>query len=304
MSMKGILLLASGVLLIFCLWKHSPIKAPAAYLTPINFYGRVVDQSGAPASSAKITYRANNRPWGGGSRSKTTTDAKGVFAIRSRGLSLYVEVSKEGYRSVMASSEEKPGASNAPSNSSGTFHYAELFGELVHKPSKHYPTTLTLYKPGVLEPLISPPGKDFLLKKDGTPVRLQLDPSTPARAVEVQCWTQDGQPNNERHYDWRFRVSVPAGGLIERQHHVNSLAPPEGYQGSFEYSMPKELPGTQWKDSLAKSYFVQFDDGTHAILNIRMLAGGTHFVQFGSHLNPKPGSRNLETPPPSKPKWR
>ena len=64
----------------------SSVEFAAAHLTPILFYGKAVDQNGAPIPDATVTYRANNIPWGGGARSQMKTDASGEFQISSKGL--------------------------------------------------------------------------------------------------------------------------------------------------------------------------------------------------------------------------
>jgi hypothetical protein len=143
------------------------------------------------------------------------------------------------------------------------------------------------------------------MAKDGTPIRFELNPGNPKTAIELQCWTDDKVLNAERHYDWRFKMTVLGGGLEERLDEIAFIAPPSGYEErSFEFSMNKELPGNQWKDEVAKSFFVRFEDDTYAILEVNMISGGGHFAVVGSRLNPKPGSRNLETAPPKKPKYR
>jgi len=50
-----------------------------------------------------------------------------------------------------------------------------------------------------LEPLISQAGKQSLIARDGTPVRIELSPGQPASAVEFQAWTDDQARNAEGH---------------------------------------------------------------------------------------------------------
>ncbi len=276
----------------------------AAHLTPIIFYGKVLDHDGAPVADATITYRANNIPWGGGTRSQIKSNANGEFTLSSRGLSLFVEASKDGYRSLPRRSDVAPGAVEVGPKSSGTFAYAKLFAETSHKPDKTAPVIFTLHKSGELEPLISPYGKDVIMPKDGSPVQVQLNQGNPITTVEMRCWTEDKQPNEERHYNWRFKVTIPSGGLVERPDEIAFVAPESGYEKTFEYSMDKALLGNQWKYDVRKSFFVRFDDNTHAIFDVRMTTGGDHFAAVKWHFNPKTGSRNLETAPPKKPKYR
>ena len=283
----------------------SSVEFAAAHLTPILFYGKAVDQNGLPIPDATVTYRANNIPWGGGARSQMKTDASGEFQISSKGLSLYVEVSKDNYRSLPRRSDIAPGVADQRPVSSGTYPYAKQFAGTVHKPDNAHPVIFTLHKSGELERLINHPGKDLIMAKDGSPIRVELNPGNPKTVIEMQCWTDDKIPNAERHYDWRFKMTVLSGGLEERLDEIAFIAPPSGYEErSFDYLMKKELPGNQWRDEVAKSFFVRFEDDTYAILDVNMISGGGHFAVVSSRLNPKPGSRNLETAPLKKPKYR
>ncbi len=282
-----------------------PLAFAAAHLTPILFYGKVIDQYGNPVADAEVVYAGNNVPWGGSARQQMKTDAKGEFRINSTGISLSVDVSKENYRSLLRRSDIPPAEAAGDPSSSDSFKYAKLFGPIVHRPDKSRPVIFTLYKSGVLEPLIVDKGKDWIMAKDGTPIRVQLQPENPKTVIELQCWTYDQTLNPERHYDWNFKMTIPAGGMVERTNEITFTAPESGYnQQPFEYSMAKELPGNQWKDVVSKSFFVRFEDDTYAILDVKMISGGGNFAVVGFVLNPRAGSRNLETPPPEKPRYR
>jgi hypothetical protein len=276
-----------------------------AHLTPILFYGKVIDQDGNPVAGAEVEYAGNNIPWGGAARQQMNTDAAGEFRITSKGISLSVNVSKENYRSVLRRSDIPPAEAAGDPSSSDSFNYAKLFGPTVHQPDKARPIIFTLYKSGVLEPLIVDKGKDLIMAKDGTPIRVQLQPENPKTLIELQCWTDEKSPNAERHYDWRFKMTIPAGSMVERTNEIAFTAPESGYdQQVFEYSMAKELLGNQWKYEVKKSFFIRFENDTYAIFDVKMKTGGGHFAVVGFRFNPKPGSRNLETAPPKKPKYR
>jgi hypothetical protein len=283
----------------------SALAFAEAHLTPILFYGKVIDQHGNPVADAEVDYAGNNIPWGGGARQQMKTDAMGKFRIASTGISLSVNVSKENHRSVFRRSDIPPAEAAGDPSSSDSFNYAKLFGSTVHQPDKAHPVIFTLYKSGVLEPLIVDKGKDLIMAKDGTPIRIQMQPGNPKTVIELQCWTDDKSPNTERHYDWRFKMTILAGGMVERRNEIAFYAPETGYdQQVFEYSMAKELPGNQWKYEVKKNFFIRFEDDRYAILDVKMKTGGGHFAVVGFRLNPKPGSRNLETAPPKKPKYR
>ena len=149
-----------------------------------------------------------------------------------------------------------------------------------------------------LEPLISQAGKQSLIARDGTPVRIELSPGQPASAVEFQAWTDEQARNAEGHYDWRFKIKVAEGKLVERLDASVFVAPEAGYRLEFDYAMTRDLPGKDWRNSLSKSFFIHFNNDTYGLLNVQMVAGGAHFVTIKAYLNPAAGSRNLQPPPP------
>ena len=111
----------------------------------------------------------------------------------------------------------------------------------------------------------------------------------------VRCWNQElTRPPGRRQYDWRLEITVPNGGLIARKDAFEFEAPEGGYLPSDSVEMPATL-GDQWRSSAERAYFVRFDDETFGRVELQMQAGGDHFVVWKSFLNPKAGSRNLET---------
>ena len=146
-------------------------------------------------------------------------------------------------------------------------------------------------------PLISQSGKQALIAKDGTPLRIELVPGKPETAVDLQAWTDDSAPNADGHYNWRCKITPAAGGLVERVEATNYEAPADGYQRAFEFSMDQNLPGDQWNFTMAKSFFVHFEDDTYGLLQVQLVAAGTHFATVRSSVNPVAGSRHLEPPP-------
>ena len=146
-------------------------------------------------------------------------------------------------------------------------------------------------------PLTIRVGKQALIAKDGSPQRIELVPGKPDSAVDLQAWTDDQTPDADGHYHWRFRVTVAAGGLVERAGLADYVAPADGYRQSFEYMMPKDPPDGQWSYTLSKSFFVRLKDDTYGVLQVEMVAAGAHFVTCRSSVNPQAGSRNLQPPP-------
>ncbi len=268
-------------------------KFLAVFATPITFYGRVVDQYGVPIQEASVLFKANDKPWADSTSFQRTSDADGNFSISDiQGMSLYVEVSKPGYYCVDP-------VGGKPSSNGGYDYGGPATTKGLHTPDSRKAVLFMLHKAGVMEKLVYQRERNPGVPKNGSPVKLPLDPSASdsPHFIEVQCWTNDTQRDAQNHYDWRFKVTVPSGGLVPRIGELAFEAPLDGYQRSDEYVMPKSPQGRQWEDSVEKSYFIRFDDGTYARVNLEMIAHGAHFVVFSSYLNPKPSSRNLEAAP-------
>lgn len=257
------------------------------FRTPINFYGKVIDQHGDPVPDADVKLGANDKAGGGRpSEYKRKTDATGMFSITGiGGITLAVEVSKPGYRVI------PPVYGKA--TSSGLFEYG-LSSQGPYQSSKDAPTIFTLHKPGKLEPLVKIGEKNFRIARDGSPLSIAVDEQG-AHQVVLRCWNQELQrPANQRQYDWRLEVSVPNGGLLARKDAFAFEAPGDGYLPSETVDMPAAL-GNQWRSFAERSYFIRFGDGTFARANLRTRAAGDHFVVWESFYNPKAGSPNLES---------
>lgn len=195
-------------------------KMRSAFTTPISFYGRVVDQNGDAVPDASVTLDANDKPGGTPTHYNRTTDANGWFSIEGiRGISLAVEVSRSGYRSI-------PPQRNAVA-SSGLFEYAVPTIQGPRPPDKQHPAVFTLYKLGPPQDIAAIPKKDVRIDRNGTPATISLD-STTGHTVIIRCWSADlGRPAEQRQYDWKVEISIPDGGLQPRQDDIEFAAQPE-----------------------------------------------------------------------------
>ena len=251
---------------------------------PINFFGKVVDENGQPVADAVVKFIWNDISTNGSSESQTVSESSGLFSLRDkRGKCLDVYVSKDEYYGFSTSHQ--------------FFEYARPYnGRIIPDPAKPY--VFQLRKKGSTEPLIRI-NKSSLISKDGTPTEVDLKTENKALAganvIKIECWTKDGEKNqlhNNYLYDWKCRVSVPAGGLIQSTNEFPFEAPLAGYQSADEINMPASL-GSAWNNQVIRNYFVKFNDGHYAYIEIAMVAAGDHFFQLTSLLNPS-GSRNLE----------
>ena len=261
-----------------------------AFKTPISFYGRVIDQHGDPVPEADVKLSANDKASGGRPSEYTRkTDSDGRFSIGGiSGITLAIEVSKPGYRGI-------PQTERQPS-SSGLFEYwvSEASIHAPHRSTPEAPTMFVLFKAGPTEPLVKVGTKNFRIARDGSPLSISLDQQG-GHQIVLRCWNWElTRPPGRRQYDWRLDITVPNGGLIARKDAFEFEAPEVGYLPSDSVDMAATL-GNQWRSSAGRSYFVRFDDDTFGRVELEMQAGGDHFVVWESFLNPKAGSRNLET---------
>lgn len=259
-----------------------------AYLAPITFYGKVVDEIGAPIAGAAVKMMANNKPLENSAIYQQVSDHAGLFSLHgARGAALSVNVSKDGYYSTAASK--------------GHFVYGGVRGgDEPANPTASNPASFVLRKMGETVPLLAA-DRDVVVPKDGRPVEISLRTGravpTGQGDIVVECWTNNEgiDPNKNERFDWRMRLTVPNGGLIERSGEFTFVAPEVGYRPGEDINMPKDAEN--WRSTFQREYFVKTRSSSFARINFRITAAGEHFVTIKSHLNPTPGSRNLEFDP-------
>jgi hypothetical protein len=263
-------------------------KIHHALATPITFYGRVIDQYGDPVPGATVNYSALDKFDAPGSQYQGKSDANGDFAITDiGGAALNVGVQKVGYYMI-------------DGKSANAFAYGVGSDSARREPpSKENPAIFVLQRMGIAEPLIPLSTGGVRVPKNGTPVNIDLATGQRAAAgangVRIEVWTQDQRANAEGHYDWRCRVSVPGGGLLELKEQFHFEAPEIGYQDYDEIVMRSTDPS--WRKRFKRNYFAQLPSGNYARFQFEFTSGGDHFFMMESYLNPSPGRRNLEFDP-------
>jgi len=261
----------------------------SALATPIKFYGQVVDQNGDPVPAADIGYSAADKFMASGSGYTGKSDANGMFSISGiKGVWLGVNVRKEGYYQIH-------------NVSNGSFAYGMgSDGYLREPPTRNKPAMFVLQKMGVSEPLIQIAGRQYKVAKDGQPLEIDLKTGKQVQGgqgdIRFERWANDQAKNEKGRFDWRFNISIPEGGIIERKGQFDFEAPTEGYQLNAEIDMSASL-GEKWKYTVEKSYFIKTRDGHYARIEATIYGGHNNSLVLESFLNPKPGSRNLEFDP-------
>ncbi|MEP6671100.1 MAG: carboxypeptidase-like regulatory domain-containing protein [Chthoniobacter sp.] len=272
-------------------WIFKPrLQLFSAFHTPIEFYGKILDQHGDVVPNADIKYFANNSIGSRPAEHAAKSDSAGLFSINGiGGLTLAVEVSKPGYR-ALPERDSKPA-------SGGLFEYG-LSSKGPFESHKSSPTIFALYKPGPIEPLVKLGTRSYYFPPGDVPVTATLDEQGHAHRVVLRYWRNrsDAQGGSGK-YDWSLEVSVPDGGVLLRPDDFDFEAPGQGYASNDTINMPASLPYGYggWSSFVRRSYFIRFNDGIFARAKLEMHADGDAFAVLDSFLNPRPGHRNLES---------
>lgn len=265
---------------------------------PIKFYGRVVDLEGNPVINADVKYSAFNSFFEETNTQTSNSDEKGYFAISDiQGGSLYVRVAKEGYYQI----EE----------SKGHFGYA-VPGENSAADNPANPAIFKLRKHGKAESLVKYE-YSWGIPRDGTSVKIDLVEGKPSRRSEsvsieeasiiVRAWSpieKRGPNNQKKPYAWKFEISAPNGGFIERRDQFDFIAPEMGYAETLTFEMSGGITNwDNWEHDVSKEVFAKLKDGNYARLFFYYRPstrknGDTFRIESYTNLS---GSRNLEYDP-------
>jgi hypothetical protein len=256
----------------------------ALFLTPISFFGKVVDENGTAIAGADVSLSFDNTLAEKKSKQGLVTDDNGLFHVSGHGLGIVVQVSKHGYYHL--------------DKSDGVFGYSRAGGRYDPHSDSASPAIFVLRKMGNAVPLVRLE-KFIKTSKNGEPIEISL---STGRAVpsgqgdlKVEAWINDDghEPNSNQPYDWRCRISILGGGLTQRTGDFSFDAPVEGYTAVDEIDMPASL-GTNWRSQATREYFLQLSGDRYARLEFRIVAEGDYFFAIKSFLNVKPGDHNLE----------
>jgi hypothetical protein len=262
--------------------RETVAKITTVLATPIEFYGKVVDQNGDPVSEAKVDYGTIDRFDANGSNYRGRSHEDGNFSISGiKGAVLTVGVQKEGYYNIHGKSD-------------AAFAYG-VGPDATRKepPTKDNPAVFVLQKKGLAEPLIRAGGGQIDIPRTGEPLSIDLATGKPGRGdLQIEAWIGD---SSQPRFDWRYRLSIPGGGLHERKGQFDFEAPSDGYESFVEINMPANAG--RWSSDVPKQYFAKLPNGTYARFSTEFYAGDRNFIVFESYLNPRPGSRNLEFDP-------
>ncbi len=221
---------------------------------PVEFWGKVVDQSDAPLAEVKIQSQIRHwdyvPPRGASPRNiedAMTTGADGQFHIGgSTGDDLTLKMEKQGY-------ELEPTAKLGFSYGTAEQFTAQPEAPMVFK---MWPTSIH-------EQLITGQ-KSFHIVPDGRPYVINLAKGTIAEqgAGDLKLWIKrPDQVAPGQKYDWSSEMDAISGGVLEETNTTSSmyLAPQEGYAPNFQYQ--QQIIGRQSASTGTRRFYVKLDNG-------------------------------------------
>ncbi len=268
-----------------------------AFESPIELYGKVVDQHSDPVPSATVKLFPVDTPWED-SKSKMTliSDENGKFSVEGlKGTAMGVQATKDGYLYI-------PSLGGPASSVSVDYGHGGESGKRHSNPAT--PVILTLHKVGPVEPMFYMPDTRWKLPLDGTVQKISLDSKIGDGLHQIEFlfksdWSKLPMDNeiNSKQFDWSFEAKIPGGGFVWSDSDFNFDAPETGYKESIRYHYSANMPREEWKRFQHGRYFVKFADGSYGRIRIDIDgASDRKPLKMTSWLCLKPGSRNLASP--------
>jgi uncharacterized repeat protein (TIGR03803 family) len=257
---------------------------------PIEFYGKVLDEHSNAVAGAGVTFHWSDLLARGQEASATTqSDPNGLFSLHGKqGASMNVSVGKEGYYATRDSQQ--------------FFKFGKMDPSAKHVPNPQRPVVFTLRKMGKGAELVRTEfplgmGQHPQLRCDGTPVEIDMfkggHASPGTGQLKMEFWN-DVTNRNATKFNWKLKLTVPGGGLVETQEEFPFQAPESGYQLPLVIDMP--ATNKNWIGDLRTKYYVHLPDGKYGRVELDLMAFNG-YIRVHSFVNPS-GSRYLEPPPP------
>jgi hypothetical protein len=269
-------------------WWHAMEKADPKFewKMPIEFYGKVVDQTDAPVSGATIRYGwttvVGPKP---DPEAETVTGADGNFAITGiYGKRLVVQASKAGY--------------DRTSNSMGSYEYAAFHEELFHVPDRNHPVIMVLHRITNAEPMLSfQIDRKVPLNSDPLVVDLASGQAKSDGDLAISVRAQPGVADYQPNYTIEIN-GLYGAGVVQTNEEFANFAPASGYSDGISIVQKSDDPGYERakkfklyaRDQKGKFALVGMEDSVvgrrnEALLYISILrnVSGSQNLEFDQH---------------------
>jgi hypothetical protein len=193
--------------------------------TPIEFFGKVIDEKNLPVAGAEVEYSWNGtiEKYGGDgvSHRTMTSDTNGLFHIHGiEGKGITIRVSKDGYH-----------RSKSPND--GNFEYAGFWEPIFIEPDSNKPVVFNLVKRPVAEPTYRI-GSRIFLEPPALETHLDLLSPTAQSTAPADLYVRITRPpgaSYEKPFDWSVTIEGRNGAeIVETTDEFMLQAPADGYQ--------------------------------------------------------------------------
>jgi hypothetical protein len=176
--------------------------------TPIEFFGKVIDEKNLPVAGAEVEYSWNGtiEKYGGDgvSHRTMTSDTNGLFHIHGiEGKGITIRVSKDGYH-----------RSKSPND--GNFEYAGFWEPIFIEPDSNKPVVFNLVKRPVAEPTYRI-GSRIFLEPPALETHLDLLSPTAQSTAPTDLYVRITRPpgaSYEKPFDWSVTIEGRNGAEI------------------------------------------------------------------------------------------
>ncbi|MEI8340942.1 MAG: hypothetical protein WCH43_05310 [Verrucomicrobiota bacterium] len=236
--------------------------------TPLDFFGKVLDQYGHPVSGAKVKGGILLNEGLDRSRDEdhyTETDNQGLFSFTGiHGVGIGFQFTKEGYHYNLRLPSARPKDYTPDPSNPMVFTMWKLKGAesmTFARIHTYIPCDGSATSFNLLTGKKATDGGDMVVKLTRNPVN--IDRSKP--------------------FDWTITFEVANGGLAEDTDAYSNEAPTEGYQSSVTINMPANQPN--WTSSLSRLFYFKSRGGQNY---------GRMTISITADFQPPPTSFNAE----------
>lgn len=249
-------------------YEQARIDPNLQWKMPINFWGRVVDESNNVVFGANVHFVWNDLSANGTSDADTKSDGNGFFSLLGRrGKGMTVTVSKDGYYDTSSSRQ--------------SFEYAQPESRFIPDPNR--PVVFYLRKKHGGAELVSTNAEITLAV--GKVISFPLNAQT---TLQIELLTNAPMWQKQ----WATHVSVINGGIQPAIEEFPFEAPPEGYESELELNLDTPKPPAWMNLYQGGEFYIKTANG-YGRLELKMISG-KNFMEISFLLNPS-GSTNLES---------